>query len=312
MKRAHLFALLIVALVLASSCNRASRPGADGASAESGPLAEARALIDQGQPDAALERLKKLPEGPDTLCYQALAYQKKAEAEPAPEAGWKPDELTAIGLLEKAIAAKSDHALAHRTLADLLAPHALAEYGPQAARSRHKAPKAAAAPEGTDEPTGPDATPAPDATLERVVAEYKAALAADKTGLDTVEALIRFAREAGRLDDAEFAFRERIQRQRERPEPYIAFGDFLAQDRKEPMRAIEQYNLALVWQADSVDAKNRIADIYLGLAEDHFDKKEYMASEARLAEAQKYVTDPQSYQAARIHEIQGKLRRLRN
>ena len=151
----------------------------------------------------------------------------------------------------------------------------------------------------------------PDVTPERVVAEYKAAIAADKTGLDNVEVLIRFARAMLRPDDAEFGFRERIRRQAESAEPHVVFGDFLVQDRREPIRALEQYNLALVWEPDNVDVKNRIADIYLGFAEEHFARREYLAAESRLAEAQKFVTDPQSYQAARIREIQGKLRGLR-
>jgi len=141
-----------------------------------------------------------------------------------------------------------------------------------------------------------------------VIAAYRTAITADTADLGGVEALIAFARAVGRPDDAEWGFRERVQRQKESPEPHIAFGDFLVQDRKDPMRAIEQYNLALVWQPDSLDAKNRIADIYLGQAEEHFEKKEYASAEARLAYAQKFVTDPQSYQAARIREIRGKLR----
>jgi hypothetical protein len=307
MKPARAASLL---LLVVAACRPApqSGPAVGAAAGSSGPVAEGKTLLEQGQLDAALAQLQQAPNDPDGLYYQAVVHLKMAEVQPATEGGPKDEELQALALLEQALATKPDHALAQRALADLLAPYSIARFGPQAT-------KGAKARKGAGRPTPPPAAAAgavaPDIRPERVVAAYKAAIAGDKANLGAVEALVAYARAVGRLDDAEWAFRERIQRDQESPEPHIAFGDFLVQARKDPMRAIEQYNLALVWQPDSVDAKNRIADIYLGEAEDHFDKKEYASTEARLAEAQKFITDPQSYQAARIREIRGKLRSLR-
>ena len=305
--RAASFLLLVLGVGVA--CRPTSGPApASGGAVGAGPVAEGKALLDQGQLDAALAQLQQAPNDPDGLYYQALVHLKKAEVLPAAEAGLKDEELQALGLLEQAVAAKKEHALAQRTLADLLAPYSIAKFGPRAAKAA-KARKGAARPEVSPDSAG---VAAPDLAPERVIAAYKAAIAADKSDVGGVEALVAFARAAGRLEDAEWGFRERVQRQMESAEPHIAFGDFLVQDRKDPMRAIEQYNLALVWQPDSLDAKNRIADIYLGEAEEHFEKKEYASAEARLAYAQKFVTDPQSYQAARIREIRGKLRGMRH
>jgi hypothetical protein len=298
--------LLLLVMGAGVACRPATESAGGAAAGGTGPVAEGRALIDQGQLDAALALLQQAPNDPDALYYQAVVHLKKAEARPAAEAGLKDEELQALALLEQAIGAKKSHALAQRALADLLAPHAIATHGQRAAKPGK--PRKGARP--TPSPDAA-AAPGPDLAPERVVAAYKAAIAVDKSDVGAVEALITFARAVGRPDEAEWGFRELVQRQKESAEPHIAYGDFLVRDRKDPMRAIEQYNLALVWQPDSIDAKNRIADIYLGEAETHFEKKEYASTEARLAEAQKFVTDPQSYQAARIREIRGKLRGLR-
>src|SRR5262249_57413702 len=120
---------------------------------------------------AALERHQPRRAGAEPLSGGGMAGEKRAEpaplppppplAEPlargaalpaAPE--FKPEELTAIGLFENAIATDAQFARAHLGLADVLAPHALRLLESAAARERGGFP-----PRGR-----PPQTPPPPAT----------------------------------------------------------------------------------------------------------------------------------------------------
>lgn len=300
--------------LLAVACRK---PAAD-APAAADPLAEARSLVEHGRYDEALALLQSAAE-PEALYLQGRAWASKAEKAPLPTPApgaatvpeWKPEEIRAIELLERAIAVQPDMSGAHLTLAQVLTPHALvraereAATAAAAARARGRKAKPAKPVEIAPVPEGPEASP------ERVVRELKAAAQADLASKVAVEALIAFATRAGRLGDADAGYQELLKRERERPEPFVRYGDFLVGDKKDAEGAIAQYRQALIWRPDDDATKGKVADIYITMARQHIDNREYATAEARMREAEKYLTPNTAAQAQRLQEQQAFLAQIR-
>jgi hypothetical protein len=118
--------------------------GADGTLSSS--VREGKSLLESGQLDAALAELQKSPDDPDSLYYQGRVWAKKAESAPLPTpppppcprrgmaaaagAEFKPEEIQAAQLCERAIAAKPDNAAAHLALSQLPGPSRRASIRP--------------------------------------------------------------------------------------------------------------------------------------------------------------------------------------
>jgi len=302
-------------LVLAG-CQAPSGGGGGGAP---DPLAEARELLEQGQPDAALARLQGASD-PDALFLQGQAWAKKAETAPLPTAPplptqlprgatrpaaprFKNEEIQAIDCLERAVSGKPELTAARLALVSLLAPHALASHQE---RQLARRPRRRGAPEPGPRPVG-----GPDASPERVLREYRLAAQADPSGREAIEGWILFAESLGRLDEADAAYQELLKREREKPEPFLRYGDFLRGSRKDPQAAIAQYSQALIWRPDDERAKARIADVYLGMAADHIAERQYATAEARLKDARRYVSDASSPQGRRLRELQTEVQQVR-
>lgn len=311
MKRGALGALVCL---LAVGCGK---PASEKAPAAEDPLGEARALVGQGQFDEALARLQASSD-PESLYLQGLAWAGKALKAPlptppasapgAPAAAapeWKPEEVRAIDLFERTVEARPDHAGAHLALAQVLAPHALARAEREAAASRARPRKG----KPGEAPLAP--SEGPDAGSERVVREFQRAAQADVTAKAPVEALIAFAVKAGRPGDVEAGFVELLKRDREKPEPFVRFGDFLWDQKKDAEAAIAQYRQALIWRPDDDATRGKVADIYIQIARVHVDNREYATADARLREAEKYITDKSSPQARRLQEQQAFLAQIR-
>jgi uncharacterized protein HemY len=128
-----------------------------------------------------------------------------------------------------------------------------------------------------------------------------------------VEELIRFGRRVNRLDAAEAGFKEMVRRKKEREtaEPLVKYGDFLAEEKKEPLAAIEQYRQALIWAPDDDNTRNKVADVYLKLGTEAFGKQQYAVAQDRLDDASKYITDRSSPRGQTLAEYQGRLRAMR-
>ena len=279
------------------------------------------ALIKAGQADEALAALPEGASDPEVLALRGLAWARKAELAPlptpppslpgvkgptpqAPE--FKPEELQAIEAFERALTASAAHPLASLGLADLLAPHALRRYSGPASGTKPGARRGKPAPaDGAAPDSGPDFRP------ERVIQAYRAAIQGDPSSKEAVERLVDFSARVGRVDDVDQALQELLRREKEKPEPLVRYGDFLLSQRKDPMAAIEQYRQALMWKPDDSGTRAKIADIYIGQAIDLYVKNQYAVAEARLLDAQKYVTDPRSPQGLRIQDYMGKLRAIR-
>jgi predicted metal-dependent hydrolase len=75
--------------------------------------------------------------------------------------------------------------------------------------------------------------------------------------------------------------------------------------------AIAQYRQALMWRPDDDATRGKIADIYIAMARAHVDAREYATADARLREAEKYVTDKNSPQGKRLQEQQTFLAQIR-
>ena len=322
---------LIVLALGSSGCERrasAPPPGAE-ATPAGRAIEEARTLIDQGQPDAALAKLEGAPADAEALYLQGRAWAKKAESAPLPTppplaaplpAGaappaapdFKPEELRALELYEKSTAARPTYAPAQIALAELLAPHAIERLERErqvaaalAARKRSRRRGSAPAPPPPPPPEGPDAS------VDRVVQAYRQAIQADAGSRVAVEGLIAFAVRAGRLEEADSAYQELVRRDKENPEPLIRYGDFLVGTRKNPQGAIALYSQALIWQPDDDGTKGKIADIYLEMAREHLAQDEWASAEARLREAQRYVSDKSSPQGLKMQDLRAELAQIR-
>lgn len=262
------------------------------------PLAEARALVDEGRFD---EAIAALPEGPDAEALYLLgrAWAGRAETAPVPTPGpgadaasglpLKPEEARALSLFERAVSARPDHAGAHLAIAELLAPHAL--LAASRARGGGAAVHAAA--------------------VDRVLRSYGEAVQADPGGTVAVEAMIRFAVSAGRVPEADAAFQELVRRRREDPDALVRYGDFLAGPGRNPDGALARYAQSLMWRPDDAATRLKMADILLASAAGLLAQQQYAAAEARLRDARRYVTDPASAPAGRLRELEGRLRDIR-
>jgi tetratricopeptide (TPR) repeat protein len=287
----------LLALALWSCHTGGPGPGQAGAGALPGAVQAGKELLDKGQLDEALAKLAAAPDDPVALYYQGIVYTRKAAGQALPEQGFRDEDKQAIRCFERAVAAKPEFAAAHFSLAETLSPYTLKRHGPQpGGKNRAKPP--------SPEPDDPDISP------ERVAREYQAAVQNDKTSNAPLEALVRYAREMKRPEDAEVVYKEAINRNKESEDAYIRYGDFLAAEKKDRLKAIEQYQLALMWKPQDPVPTAKICDIYLDWAQEHYDHGENASADARLADAGKFVT-PQTPQAQRMGELREKLRERR-
>lgn len=278
-------------LLVASGCRRE-----EAGSGPVDPLAEPRALVDERRFDEAIARVGDAGDA-ESLYLLGRAWAGKAEQAPvptplpgtAPGAALKAEEVTAVAFYERAASARPDHAGAHLGIARLLAPHALAASGR----------RASAPPGGVD------------ASVDRVLRCFGDAIQADPASTVAVEEMIRFAARAGRLTEADSGFQELVRRRREDPDVLVRYGDFLAGPAKNPDGALARYAQALIWRADDRSTRLKMADIHLSAAVALVDQRQYAAAEERLREARRFVVDPASSQAARLHEIESRLSEIR-
>lgn len=324
--RVAALALTSGALLLGvSGCKRPGGGEVESASPASpprGPLAEARALIEAGQLDQALARLQGAPGG-EAFYLQGVVWARKAQTAPlptppppaadaprrappprAPEL--KPEEILAVDFFDQAVRAEAHLAVAHLAAADLLAPHALRAFDQQAVARSRRTPRGAAPAASVGPAPGE-----PDWSVAGVLQRYQQAVSADTRGPKAVDALLAFATRVGDLDAVDTAYRELIRRDRESSGPLVRYGDFLRDARKEPLRAVEQYQQALIWRPDDEATRAKLADVYIELGIEHFKKHEYMAAQMRLDEAAKHVKDPNSPQGLRLRDYTGKLKEIR-
>jgi tetratricopeptide (TPR) repeat protein len=317
---------LLSATLAAAACTK-DAPEPSAAPAPVGPVAEGRALLEQGQLDAALGRLQDAAGDPESLYLQGRVWAKKAETAPlptpppvetplprgaaapaAPE--FKDEEIRALAAYEKAIAARPELGEAHLAVAELLAPHAVRQLDRQrsapAPRARRRGGKA--------EPPAPVAASTSSGGVEfgvdRIVSEYQAAARSPQVARAAADGLIAFGTRAGRLDAAEGGFRHLLELVKEKPEPFIQYGNFLLEHKGDSEAAIEQYRQALIWKSDDEATRLRIADIYLARGADHFGKQHFALADAEFKQAAKWVA-PGSPQEQQLRSYQRQLREIR-
>jgi tetratricopeptide (TPR) repeat protein len=308
MRRALLLAVLL------AGCQR--QPSAGGAR---GPVEEGRVLLEQGQLDAALAKLAQAPNDADSLYYRGVVWGRRVAAAPAPTPvpetsplprgaspppapEFKAEEVQALGLFDRAIAARPPHPLAHLGIAQVLAPHAIRRHQLEQEAKKHPGHR----PPRRESPPPEEV----DYGVERILGEFKQGLSgpAPRAAADS---MARFAVAVDRLDAAQAAHETLIEANKTDPKVVIDYGDFLARDKKDYEAAIEQYKTAMVWHPDDEVTRGKIADLYLAMAEEHYVKHEYALAEARYREAEKYITDRASARGARLRDGQGRLGQIR-
>jgi tetratricopeptide (TPR) repeat protein len=234
----------------------------------------------------------------------------KGVAPPAsPE--FKREELQALGLFERAVAARPDMGAAHLAIAELLAPHAIRRYD----RQREAASRPAGGRRRGKVPAAPTAVPEGDAEgvdygVERIVRAYEFAASSDESGRAAADGLIAFGTRVGRLDAAEAGFRHLLERVKENAEPLIRYGDFLLEQKKDGAAAIEQYRQALIWKPDDEPTRRRIASIYLARGVEHFNIQQFAVADAEFKQAAKWVA-PGSPEADQLRSYQKRLLEIR-
>ena len=293
-------AFLLAALAAACQGNAPSGGGAGGAAA--GTQQPANPAYDQGMEWVRKAETAPLPTPPPLLS----PLPKGALPPPAPE--FKPEEIQAVSFFEKAVAERPNDPRPHLALAELLGPHAVhrQEQLEQAAWKKKPARGKPAPPPPTPDPGGVDYS------VERIVREYRAAIEDDPTSRAPVEALVSFAVHVKELDAAEGALQELVKRVKESPEPFLRYGDFLLNVKKDQEGAIEQYRQALIWRPDDEATRAKVAGIYLDMGAVAYAQKQYAIAQSRFNEAAKYVTDKSSPQGLKLQDYQARLREIRN
>jgi tetratricopeptide (TPR) repeat protein len=255
------------------------------------------------------------PVAENPLVIQARDQLQRAESAPVPTPlpppsplprGWKPmpppelkpEEVEAIRLLEQAASAAPARREAHELLVRVLEPGALRQHERALAARGKKAP-----PPGPPD-QGVDSSPA------RVARAYRAGVEAGAAEL--LEPMIAFASRVDDLDTMDWAHREVIRRARENDiiAPTLRYADFLRDRRRDLIAAAEQYRNALIWTPEDAATRAKVADIYLGLAKDHYARREYAGAEVRLGEAAKFV-DPGSPHDAVLQDYRQRLADIR-
>ncbi len=87
----------------------------------------------------------------------------------------------------------------------------------------------------------------------------------------------------------------------------VRFGDFLTGPGQDPEGALGVYAQALIWRPDDTGTRLKMADVHLEAARGHVDRREFVAAEARLREARKFVVDPGTPQARTLREVENSL-----
>jgi tetratricopeptide (TPR) repeat protein len=314
---------LVAALLVAAACRRPQGESTSAGPAEGSrrpSVAEqGRALLAEGRLDEAVAKLEEAPNDPDALAAEGSVWAKKAETAPLPtppapeRAGaparapvFKPEELKALGLFEKAVALRPDHPQGNLGIAELLTPFAARRYDLEESGRGRKPVRRGKGPEPSSAPED-----GPDASADRVIRAYQLALQGDSVSKAPAEGLVEFCVRVNRLDEAEGGLRELVRRDKEKPDPHIRYGDFLVSARKDPHGALEQYRQALIWRGDDDQTRSKIADIYINMGIESYSKLQYAAAESRFTEAQKYVSDTKSPQGLRIQDYMGKLAAIR-
>jgi hypothetical protein len=252
------------------------------------------------------------------LVTQARDRIRQADAEPLPTPlpppsplpkGWKPQpapelkpaEIEAIRLLEQAAAADPGQRPPQEMLARVLEPAALRQHDREVAARGQKSP-----PPGPPD-QGVDVSPA------RVTRAYRAAIEADKATVDLIDPLIAFASRVDDLDTMDWAHQELIRRAKEKDTtgPLVRYADFLRDRRKDPLAAVEQYRGALLWIPTDAVIRGKVADIYLALAKESYDRSEYAGMEVRLTQAAKYADDPASPRGRMLADYRQRLTSIR-
>jgi hypothetical protein len=313
-------------LAALAACQRA--PQSQDAASLAEPIAEGKALFERGELDQAMAKLLELPDDPDSLYFQGRVWAKKAEsaplptppplaeplpkgAEPPPAPEFKPQELQALTLFQRAVASRSDLAPAHLAMAELLAPHAVRYQ--ELVTEREAAARRRGSRKGKSEPApmAPPNAQGVDYGVERVVQAYQLAAQADATSRDPAEGLITFGIRAKRLDAAEAGHQELVRRIKESPEPLIRYGDFLATTKHDGLAAIEQYRQALIWKPDDEATRSKVAEIYISRGIEAFGKQQFVVAEIQYKEADRYITDKSSPLGQRLQAQIARLREIR-
>jgi hypothetical protein len=100
-------------------------------------------------------------------------------------------------------------------------------------------------------------------------------------------------------------------KEKETAEPLVRYGDFLAEEKKDPLAAIERYRESLIWLPDNDAVRAKVAGIYLKMATEAFAKQQYKVTEDYLRDAAKYITDRASAQGQMLDDYRGRLRNIR-
>jgi hypothetical protein len=125
----------------------------------------------------------------------------------------------------------------------------------------------------------------------------------------TIYRLIDFAVRVGRVDAAEAAYIELYGWNKEDPERIVRYGDFLRDHKQDPRAAIDRYREAMIWRPDDAEIPARIAGIYIGFGEEHYERGELIAAENNFREAGKYIKDWQTEQGRKVSEYLERFRR---
>jgi len=276
----------LLALLLLVGCQQGVAPLEE----TGGTHPEARALIEQGEYDAALAQLSGASDA-EALYLMGRAWVGKAGGARRAENGrLGPEEMQALDLFQQAVAARADYGAAHLAIAELLAPYALAaESG------------------GGERPNPAASGGGPAITVERVLAAYGAAVQADPADTEAPTRLIEFALKAGPPRDAAAGFQELTRRDRENPDLLVRFGDFLAGPGEDPVEAERVYGQALIWRPDDVETHLKIADLHIDAALEHLKVNHYAAAETEMRQARKHIVDKASAQARRLRDAERSL-----
>ncbi len=265
----------------------------DSANQEPAALTEAKAFLEAGQLDDAIQRLEQFtqsdPASAQGHYYLGLCYLEAAGKEADPSTPLTETEEKSRDAFQRALSLNPRHALASVGLGDLWARRA-------SSRRRRKV------------------DPAEDPNRLSLEA-YQKAVTIDPMLPEAQLHYARFLDRTGQLEEADQAYRAAAEAAavipEKAPDYYMTYGRFLAGRKGRLQDAIDQYELAQMFREDDLEIQREIAVVRARMGQEYFNNEQYSLAEQALSAAYELFPDKNDPEAQKAASTLQKLRGIR-
>ncbi len=269
--------------------------GQSAASQAAGELESAVALYEEGQVQAAAEKLEELirrePGLADAFYHLGRCYLSLAGDSADPSSPLSPEEERSLAAFNTALTLNPRHAGAAKGIGDLYLRRV-----PAGRRRRRR------------KDASPDA-------LQLASDAYQKAVTIDPKSPEVQLSYARFLERAGRPEEADAAYRAAVDAAKPNldiaPVYYTAYGRFLAAQPQRVEEAIDQLELAQMVRGEDPELKRDIAALYSRIGHSYFEDQKFSLAEQTLTKAYRLFPDKSDSEAQKTSATLNQLRAMR-